>query len=57
MAYVGQVEDSEMEDVVEEGGCLDDDLLGCRVGCSPGNRSSFHAWGLEILGTPWGVEE
>ncbi len=36
MAYVGQVEDSE-EDVVEEGGCVDDDLLGCEVGRSPGN--------------------
>ncbi len=37
MAYVGQVEDSEEEDVVEEGGCVDDDLLGCEVDCSPGN--------------------
>ncbi len=30
-------EDSEEEDVVEEGGCLDDDLLGCEVGRSPWN--------------------
>ncbi len=35
--YVGQVEDSEEEDVVKEGGCVDDDLLGCEVGCSPRN--------------------
>ncbi len=42
---MGQVEDSEEEDVVEEGGCLDDDLLGCEVGCSPGKRSSFSRLG------------
>ncbi len=34
---MGQVEGSEEEYVVEEGGCVDDDLLGCEVGCSPGN--------------------
>ncbi len=33
---MGQVEDSE-EDVVGEGGCLDDDLFGFEVGCSQGN--------------------
>ncbi len=38
---MGQVDGSEENDVVEEGGCLDDDLLGCKVGCSPGNRPSF----------------
>ncbi len=32
-----RVEESEEEDVVEEGGWVDDDLLGCEVGCSPGN--------------------
>ncbi len=56
MAHVG-VEDSEEEDVVEEGGWVDDDLLGCRVGCSPGTGGAFHAWRLEILGAPGGVEE
>ncbi len=55
MAYVGQVEDSEEEDVAEEGGCLDDDLLRCRVGCSPGNRSSFFTFGGgRFLGHPGG---
>ncbi len=54
---MGQVEDSEEEDVVEEGGCLDDDLLGCEVGCYPGNRSSFSRLGAGDFGDPWGVEE
>ncbi len=52
---MGQVEDSEEEDVAEEGGCLDDDLLRCRVGCSPGNRSSFFTFGGgRFLGHPGG---
>ncbi len=45
---------SEEEDVVEEGGCLDDDLLGCEVGCSPGKRSSFSRLGAGDFGDPRG---
>ncbi len=54
---MGQVEDSEEEDVVEEGGWVDDDLLGCRVGSSPGNRSSFSRLAAGDFWDPWGVEE
>ncbi len=52
---MGQAEDSEEEDAVEEGGCLDDDLLGCRVGCSPGERvERFTRGGWRFLGHPGG---
>ncbi len=46
---MGKVEGSEEEDIVEEGGCLDDGLLGCRVGCSPGNI--VHGGDLSQRGT------
>ncbi len=50
MAYVGEVEDSEEEEVVEEGGCVDDDLLGCCIMSWPFPTAAVDGLGYGLVG-------